>query len=151
MSTGDDQRVLRSAVGAAHRHAGEINHVEKVRVGELGRKVEADEIEQSRRAMTVEREQRNVLIAKETLEVGPRGIGPLGYRMRILVEDFVKNLQTLIGQTDFVGVGVRQQPCHLVGGMVRGTSSVLKADVASRFRHLGQEGLQLGPHIGHDP
>ena len=151
MPPGDDQRMLRSTVGASHWYASQINHVEQVRVGEFSRKVESDEIEQPCRSMTVERKQRNVSIAKETFKVGPRCVGPLSHRVWIFVENFVEDLKALIGQTDFVGVGVRQQPRHLLGGMARGTSSLLKADVASRFRYLGQEGLQLGPHIGHDP
>ncbi|CAB4588356.1 unannotated protein [freshwater metagenome] len=143
--------MLGAPLSAAYRHTSEINHVEQVCVGQFSRKVEADQIERRRRPMCVEREQRNISVAQKTFEIGPRGVGPLGYRVRILVKDFVENLQALIRQPDLIGVGVRQQPRHLVGSMVRGTSSVLEADVASRLRHLGQEGLQLGPNIVHEP
>ncbi len=45
MSTGDDQRMFRSALGSPHRYPCEVDHVEEIRIGQFRRQVEADDIE----------------------------------------------------------------------------------------------------------
>ena len=136
--------MLGPAVGRPHRDAGEVDAVEHVRVDELGRQVEGEEVELAGRAVRVDREQRQAVLAQQRLEIGPRRVGALGHRVGPLVEDLVEDLQALVGQADLVGVGVRQQPRHLVGTVVWGLCAVLAADVASRLGTRGRSGSSWG-------
>ena len=145
VATGGDERMLRSPVFAAHRHAGEIDHVEDVRVDELGREVEGDQVELARSNVVVDREQGDPVGAQLGLEVDPGRVGPLGHRIVALVEDLVEDLEALVGQADLVGVRVRQQPRDLPGSVLRVDRAVLAADVPSRFLHPHQEWFQPRP------
>ena len=54
----DHERVARAAVGGVERDAGEVDHLEHVREDQLGREVEGEDVEVARRAVGVDREQR---------------------------------------------------------------------------------------------
>ena len=129
---------------------GQVDQVEDVRVDELGREVERQHVEIACRAVRVDGEQRQSVLTEQRLEVGPRGVGPLGHGVGPLVQDLIQDLQALVGQPDLVRVGVGQQPGHLrlvVHGRLR---SVFAADVAGRLLDLGEQRLELGPE-SHDP
>jgi hypothetical protein len=104
------QRVLGAALGGPHRHARQIDAVEEVGVGQLGGQVEGEHVELVARAVSVDREQRDALAPHDGLEIAPRCVRALGDGVVTLVQDLVEDLQALVGQTDLVGVGIRQQP-----------------------------------------
>ena len=138
-----DERVFGSSIGGPDGHPGEIDAVEHVRVDELGRQVERDQIEVGRRTMGVDGEQGDVAGAQLCFEVDPRRIGPFRHRIGALVQDLVEDLQALVGQADLVGVRVNEQPGDFAGAVLGTDRTVLEADVASGFLDLGQQGFQL--------
>ena len=93
----------------AYRHAGEIDQVEQVRVDELGREVEGQHVEVARRAVGVDAEERQARGPHRRLHVGPGRIGALRHRIGPLVQDFIKDLEPLVGEADLVGVGIDQE------------------------------------------
>ncbi len=144
-----DERVLGPSVGGTDRDARQVDAVEEVRVGELGRQVEAQQVELAGGAVRVDREEREPPVAHERLEVDPRCVGALGEGVVALVQDLVEDLQTLVGQADLVGVGVDEQPPDVALAGLGTLRTVLQADVARRLLHMGQEGLERGPEGGH--
>ena len=142
---GADQRMLGAAGLGPHRHAGEVEAVEDVRVDELGGEVERDQVEVAGRAMRVDREQRQAVAAQQRLEIEPRRVGALGDGVGALVQDLVEDLQPLVGQADLVGIGVDEEPGHLPRAVVGGQCAVFASDVAGRLLHLGQERLEPWP------
>ena len=146
VAAGHDQRMLGAPVGGAHRHAGQVDAVEQVGVDELGRQVERQQVEGAgRRGGCRPRTAADRAARSTRLEVGPRGVGALGDRVGALVEDLVEDLQALVGQPDLVGVGVDEQPRHLVGAVLGGLAAVLAPDVAGRLLDPGQQGFELWP------
>ena len=107
------------AVLAAHRDAGEVDAVQDVRVDELGREVEREDVEVAGGAVGVDGEQRRPVRPQLGLEVDPRRVGALGRRVVAFVEDLVEDLEPLVGEADLVGVGVDEQPGDLVGPVLR--------------------------------
>ena len=121
VAAGADEQVVAAAVGGPDRAAGQVDHVEEVRVRQLGREVEGQDVEVGGRAVGVDREQGQVVGPRaQRLEVGPRRVGALGDGVGALVEDLVEDLEALVGQPDLVGVGVRQQPGRPWPGGARG-------------------------------
>ena len=145
----DDDGVRTGPLGRPDRCSGQVDAVEDVGVDELGGQVERQHVEGGGRQVVVHREQRQALRPEAGFEVGPGGVGPLGDRVRPLVEDLVEDLEPLVGQPDLVGVGIAEQPGHTAGAVFRRDRPQLAPDVAGRLLDLGQERLQLGPH-GHD-
>ncbi len=145
MAARPDERMLGPTVRCSHRHPREVDAVEDVRVDELGREVERDQVELGRRPVRVDREQRQPMAAHERLEIEPGRVRALGDRVVALVQDLVQDLQPLVGQTDLVGVGVDEQPPHLPAVVVGSQGAVFATDVTSRLLHLGQERLEPGP------
>ncbi len=143
--------MLGSALIGSHRHTRQIDAVEHVGVDEFGRQVEGHDVEVGCRAVGVDREEGEAVLAQQRLQVDPGSIGALGHRIVTLVEDLIEDLQPLVGQPDLVGVGVGEEPRHLVRGVARRLGTVFAADVAGRFLHLAQKGLELGPETGHRP
>ena len=129
-----------------HRDAGEVERVEHVGVAELGREAQAEHVEGTHRAVAVDGELRDVVLAHHLLHVGPHGVGALGHDPVALVEHFVEDLHALVGQADLVGVGVHQRPAD--GRAVLGAVPVLDrrvelaADVLDRLLHGRQLRLQ---------
>ena len=119
------------AVLATNRHASKVEAVQYVRVDELGRQVERNDIEVSGAAMGVDREQWQAMFAQQDFEVGPWRIGPLRHCVLTLVEDLVQDLQALIGQADLVGVGIGKQPRHHAIVILRRYCPVFATDIAS--------------------
>ena len=129
------QRVLGTPLGRPHRHPGQVDGVEQVRIRQLGRQVERQHVELAGGTVRVDREQRDALAPHDRLEVGPRVVGPLGGGVVALVEDLVEDLQALVGQADLVGVGVGEQPRHEMPGMTRPLRAELQPDVACGLLH----------------
>ena len=137
--------MIRTALGRAHGHTREVDAVQDVRVDELGREVERDEVELDCGPVGVDREQRQPVAPHEGLEIEPGRVRPFGDRVVALVQDLVQDLKPLVGQADLVGVGIDEQPPHLARVVVRGQGAVFASDVTSRLLHLGQERLEPGP------
>jgi hypothetical protein len=141
----EHDRVERPAVRGAQRHPPEVEQVEQVRVAELVRQGHGEDVEGPQRAVGLEREGRDAVLALQRLEVDPRGVGPLRERGRALVEHLVEDLDALVGLADLVGVGVAQQP-PAVGGLPGGDDLVvLAADVLRGLADLRQQRLERVP------
>ena len=123
--------------------------LEDVRVDELGRQVERQDVELVGAAVGVDREQGDALPPQDLLEVGPGGVGPLGDGVGPLVEDLVEDLEALVGQADLVGVRVHQEPPDPVGGGRRDLGTELAADVARWLLHRGEVRLETSPDVDH--
>ncbi len=149
VATGPDQRLRRGAIGRSDGHAREIDAVEDVRVDELGREVEGDEVELVGGPMGVDREQREPFAAHDLLEVGPGRIRALGEGIRPLVQDLVEDLQPLVGEADLVRVRVHQEPPDPLRGGRRYLGAELAADVARRLLDRGEVRLEPSPDIDH--
>ncbi len=145
----EHQRVALGAVGGVDRHTGQIEAVEDVGVGELGRQVERDRVELGGRGVVLDREPRDALVTHDRLEVAPRGVGTVGASVVAFVDDLVEDLQPGVGQPDLVGVGIGEQPAHeiVVGGLA--LDALLAADVASRLLHERQMGFERSPDRRH--
>ena len=61
VAAGHHQRVPERTVGASHRHPGQIDQVEDVGIGQLGREVEGQDIEGSGGQMVFQREEGNLV------------------------------------------------------------------------------------------
>ena len=113
------------------------------------RQVERQDVEVGGRAVGVDREQRYARAAHLGRQVEPGRIRALGDRVVALVQDFVEDLEPLVGEADLVGVGVCEQPRHRapVGQLVvpGGGGTVFAADVTSRLLHPGQERFDPRP------
>ena len=116
----DHERSLGSAIGGVHRHAGQVDHLEHVRVDELGGEVEGEDVEVAGGTVGVDREQRQAGGAQSATRGPARARRSARRPRRPLVQDFVEDLQALVGQADLVGVGVGQQPRHLRRRSCRG-------------------------------
>ena len=149
--TGHHQRMIVGTVGAPDRHPGQVDEVEDVRVDELGRQIEGDDVEIRRRMLGFDGEQGHSGRPHRRLHVDPGGVGPLGGRVGAFVQDLVEDLQALVRQADLVRVRVHEQPGHHAGSMLHLLGAQLTADVASRLRDLGEERLDLWPEGLHLP
>ena len=145
VATHDHERILRSPLGGADRDARQVQAVEEVGVHQLRREVERHDVEITRRPVGVDREVRHPVAPQQLLEIGPGRVGPLGHCIVTLVEDLVQDLQTLVGQPDLVGVGIRQQPAHLARPVRRFDGPILATDVPGRSLDLAQERLESRP------
>ena len=142
---GDDERVAVVAVGGVQRDAGEVERGQHVRVAELGGERQPEQVEVADRAVRVDGELRDAVLAHERLEVRPHGIRALREGVGPLVEDFVEDHDALVGHAHLVGVGVHQGPADgAVPGDLPGLDGrvQLTADVLDRLAHLLEERLQ---------
>ena len=142
-------RMLGCAVLVAHRHAGEVDEVEQVRVDELGRQVEREHVERVGGLVGVDAEQRHARGAHRVLHVGPRRVRPFGDRVGPLVQDLVEDLQALVGEPDLVRVGVDQEKCGPAGPMVGRQTALLHTDIASGLLNPGQQRFDPRPQVVH--
>ena len=71
---GDHDRVRLVAVDRVQRDASQVEAGQEVRVAELGRERDAEQVERADRAVRVDREVRHVVLAHERLEIGPHGV-----------------------------------------------------------------------------
>ncbi len=99
--------------------------------------------------MGVDGEQRYAGAAELAVEVEPRRVRAFGDGIVALVQNFVEDLEPLVGEADLVGVGVSEQPRHCapVGQLVvpGGDGTVFTTDVSSRLLHPGQERFDPRP------
>ena len=149
VAPGADQRIRVVPGSSPDGHTREIDAVQHVGVGELGREVEGDHVEPRSRTVGVQREQRQPLGPHQRFEVAPGRVGPLGGRVRAFVEDLVEDLQPLVRQAYLIGVRIGEQPRHDPGTVARDPHPVLGTDIAGRFGHLGQQRLKLTPQTAH--
>ena len=115
---GDHEGVVVAALLGAHGDTGQVDAVQQVRVHELGGEVEGEDVEGPGGAVRLEGEERQAPGSQHRLEVDPGGVGALGHRVGAFVEDLVEDLEALVRQADFVGVGVDEQPGDLTRPMV---------------------------------
>ncbi len=95
---GDDDRMRLVPVHGVQRDGGEVERGEHVGVAELGGERDAEQVEGTDRAVGVDGELADAVLAQQRLEIGPDGVGALGQRVRTLVEDLVEDLDALVGQ-----------------------------------------------------
>ena len=147
VATGDDDRVLRATVLGPHRDAGEVEALEHVRVDELGGEAEGDHVEAAGVVVGVDREEGHRRPAHLRGHVEPGRVGAFGERIVAFVEDLVEDLEPLVGQADFVGVGIDEEPGGEVWPVFRLDAPPLHPDVPSGLLDLGQEGFHPWPEV----
>ncbi len=108
----DDDRMFLAPVGGMQRDAREIQGGQQVGVTELGGKAHPQQVEVTDRAVGVHGELGDAVLAQQILQVRPDRVGALGQDVRLLVENFVEDLDALVGKADLVGVGVHQAPAN---------------------------------------
>ena len=113
VAAGEHDRVVLGAVDRMQRDAGKVERREHVGVAELGGEGEPEDVEAAHRAVAVDGELRDAVLAHHRLHVGPDRVGALGEHAVALVEDLVEDLHALVGQPHLVGVGVHQRPPDL--------------------------------------
>ena len=114
-------------LGGVQRHAGEVKHLEYVRVAELVRQGEPPEIARAHRRERLQRPQRHARGAHDVGHVGPWAVRPLGRSRRGIAELAVEDLQRGVRYPDLVHVRVGQDDA--------GTGPGLDA------------GVELAPHV----
>ena len=142
VTAGEHDRVGLVAVGRVQRDAGEVERLEHVRVAELGREADAEDVELAHRAVAVDGELRDARLAHLRREVGPDRVRPLGQRARLLVEHLVEDHDALVGQADLVGVRVHERPAHVALVPVLDLAVELAADVLDGLAHRRQQRLE---------
>ncbi len=147
MAARDHERIGRRPVVVADGHAREIDEVQQVRVDELGREVEGEDVEVVRGPVRVDAEEREARGAHRGLHIGPRCVGALGTGAGALVEQFVEDLEPLVGQPDLVSVGVDQEKCSPAGAVFGRQAALFHSDVASGLLNPGQERFDPRPQV----
>ncbi len=148
VATGEDDRVRGGAPVGVQWDAREVERGEQVRVAELGGEADAENVERGDRAVAVDGERGHAVLAHQCLEVGPDRVAALGQRVGPLVEQFVENLDALVGQADLVGVRVEQRPADGRGIPVFRERVQLSADVLHRLGDAREERFQGREHGG---
>ena len=142
VAAGHHHRVGLVAVGGVQRDAGQVERGEQVGVAEFGRERDAEQVERPDRAVGVDGELRDAVLAQQRLEIRPDRVGALGERVVTLVEDLVEDLHALVRQAHLVGVGVHQRPPDRDGVPVLAAGVQFTPDVLDRLAHPGQQRLQ---------
>ncbi len=133
----EHDRVVLAALPGVQRHAGQVEHLEDVGVGQLVLQGEAPERCVAHGGAAFEAPQRHVAGAHEAGHVGPGAVGTLGRRRRLVVDAGVEELQPGVGDPDLVDVGVRQHHAWRGVGLVSDVE--LAADVAPGARDAREE------------
>ena len=107
-ASGDDERIVLAAGVRAKGNAAQIEHGEDVRVGELELEREAHHVELGELPSALERHERQPARAELGLHVDPRRVTALGQRARIVVQDFVEDLEAEVAHPDVVDVWKRE-------------------------------------------
>jgi len=149
VAAGKDERGVVATVLGAHRDPGEVDAVQHVGVDQLGGKVEGHDVEGGGGTVGLQREQRQPAGPELGFEVDPGCVGAFGARVGPFVEDLVEDLEPLVGEADLVGVGIEEQPGHLVAAMLGRDAARFHPDVASGFLNPGQQWLDPRPQGGH--
>ena len=139
MPAGDDERLVTDSICRVHRNSGEIECVEHVRVSELGRKRQPENIEIPHRPVTIDGELRNTVFSHQFLEIGPHRVGALGENIFATVENLIEDLHSLIGGADFVSIGIHQRPPHRGVFPVLDDGVHLATDVLDRLADARQQ------------
>ncbi len=100
----DDERIVVLAIARAERDAAELEHREHVGVRELELEREADDVELAERLGVLERDERQASPSQLRLHVDPRRVATLGERPRVVVQDFVEDLEPEVAHPDVVDV-----------------------------------------------
>ena len=104
----DHERIARPAIGRAHRHSREVEHVEDVGVGQLIGQRDANGVELAQGRARLQREQRQAPRSQLLLHVRPGREAPLGREVGMTVENVVEDLQPEMGHPEFVAVGIAE-------------------------------------------
>ena len=145
MAAGDDERMLTRALARLLRDSRKVERDEEVGVAELGREADAQHVERADRAVALDRELADAVLAHERLEIGPDAVGAFGEDAGLLVQHLVQDHHALVGQADLVRVGIHQAPPHVSGVPIRQLRVQLTADVLHGLAHLGQQRLEARP------
>ena len=145
MTSGQHQCIGVPTVRAVQRKARQVDHVDEIRVDELGRQVEGQHVEGGCRQVLLDAEKGYIRRPHGGLHVDPGGIGPLSEGIGSLVEDLVEDLEALVRQPDLVGVGIEKQPGDGPSGVLGVHRPLFTTDIPSRFGHRGQDAFDLRP------
>ena len=83
-------------------------------------------------------------------EIEPGRVGPLGDGIVAFVQDFVQDLEALIGQPDLVRIRVDEEPRDRAGPVNRNPTATLHPDIPGGLLDPGQERFDPRPEAGHD-
>ena len=133
----EDDGVFPIPLGGVQRHAGQVEHLEHVRVAELVREREAPEVALADRRERLQRPQRDAAGAHEVGHVRPRAVGPLGEGRRGVVDLTVEDLERRVGDPDLVHVRIGQYDAGVRPGLDAGVE--LTARVAPGARDARQK------------
>jgi len=148
-AAGDDDRIGGGAVGSAQRNPGQVEHLEHVRVGQLGLQRDAEEVEVANRPPRFEGEEGDRLPAHRLAHVGPGAVDALGSHRRPPVHLVVEDLQRLVRYAHLVGVRIAEADDRRrlrLSNLVR-----LASDISRWAADRLQDGLDPPLHhrIGH--
>ncbi len=144
MPADDHNRMIISPIHGMQRDAREIERGQQVGVSQLGGEADAQQVEVADRAVAVHGELRDTVLTQQFLQIRPDRVGTLGQDVRLLVEDLVQDLDTLVGQAYLVGVRIHQTPAddRVRPGLALGIP--FAAEVAHGLTDPRQQRFQTG-------
>ena len=113
VSSGEHQRVSFVAVDAVQRDAGQIEGGQHVGVAEFGGEADPEQVELRDRAVVVDGELADLVLAHHLFHVREHRVGALGQDPVPLVEYLVQDRDALVGQAHLVRVRIHQRPADL--------------------------------------
>ena len=139
----DHERIVLAAIRRAERDAAEVHHREDVAVRELVLEREADDGEVAQRPGRLDGDEREAARRELRLHVDPRRIAALRERARVVVEDFVEDLEAEVAHPDVVDIRESEADGGLDGGPVLCARAYLAARIARRLLDPVEE-LRVG-------
>ena len=134
-----DERIAGGAIGRAHRHAGEPEHRQDVRVVPLERDRERDDVEVARQRLRLERHQRRLRRELFLQLLFRRKKDALAHDVVVRVEELINRLKAEIRHPNPVRVGKCEGHAQAIG--------VGLADIPHFLRERGLCGFFLLPGV----
>ena len=107
-ASGHDQGMPGIPLGRAHGDAGELQHIEDRREGQLVLEGESQDVEAGQGKAGLVTAQRDAVLPEERLGVHPGGVGPLCQDLRPGVQQLIEDLEAQVRHPDLIGIGKRQ-------------------------------------------
>ena len=131
------------AVPLPHGQAGQVEHVQDVRVVQLRLEREAEHVEVRRRGEGLRREEGDAALAHLRLEVHPGRVHALAGELLAAVDELVEDLQPRVAHADLVGVREREGERHGCPRQVLARDVPLQADVTAGLLHRREKRIEL--------
>ena len=147
--TGQHDRVLRPTILGPHGHAARSRHSSTFVYTSSAARPKAKTSNSPGVVVGVDREQRHRVGPHLLGHVEPGRVGAFGQGVVAFVQDLVQDLEPLVGQPDFVGVGIDEKPGGELRVMLRTEAPPLHPDVATGLLDPCQEGLHPWPQVRH--